>query len=98
MGALGLTTGPVHAELRLGWDDPVLIDLASRSIGGHCSSVLHFRQGQTLEELILLQALGEPLPGPELEAGGAGVMMLPIPRAGRLRAPRACGMPMQAPV
>lgn len=84
VGALGLTTGPVHAELRLGWDDPVLIDLASRSIGGHCSSVLHFRQGQTLEELILLQALGEPLPDPELEAGGAGVMMLPIPRAGRL--------------
>lgn len=84
VGTLSLTTGPVHAELRLGQGRPRVIDLASRSIGGHCSAVLHFRGGQTLEELVLLNALGDPLPELELEPGGAGVMMLPVPRAGRL--------------
>jgi biotin carboxylase len=82
--AIGLATGPVHAELRLGRGLPQVIDLASRSIGGRCSAVLHFQGGSTLEELILLNALGDPLPQPALEPGGAGVMMLPVPKAGRL--------------
>lgn len=82
--ALGLDTGPVHAEFRLGQGGPRLIDLASRSIGGRCSGVLRFRSGATLEELILLNALGDQLPEVELEEGGSGVMMLPIPAAGRL--------------
>ena len=82
--ALGLDSGPVHAEFRLGQGGPRLIDLASRSIGGRCSGVLRFRSGATLEELILLNALGDPLPEVELEEGGSGVMMLPIPAAGRL--------------
>ncbi len=82
--ALGLGTGPVHAEFRLGQGQPRLIDLASRSIGGRCSAVLHFRSGATLEELILLNALGDPPPDHELTAGGSGVMMLPIPASGRL--------------
>lgn len=84
VAAVGLATGPVHAELRLGQGRPRVIDLASRSIGGHCSAVLHFKCGQSLEELVLLNALGDPLPELELEGGGAGVMMLPVPRAGRL--------------
>ncbi|EQD43606.1 phosphoribosylglycinamide synthetase, partial [mine drainage metagenome] len=84
--ALGLGTGPVHAEFRLGQGQPRLIDLASRSIGGRCSTVLHFRSGATLEELILLNALGEQLPDVGLEEGGAGVMMLPVPGPGTLLA------------
>jgi biotin carboxylase len=82
--ALGLDTGPVHAEFRLGDGPPKLIDLASRSIGGRCSRAIHFRSGVTLEELILLNALGDPLPATELADGGSGVMMLPVPATGRL--------------
>jgi biotin carboxylase len=84
--ALGLTTGPIHAEFRLGERTPKLIDLASRSIGGRCSKAIHFSSGVTLEELILLNALGEPLPPTELAEGGSGVMMLPVPVSGRLLA------------
>lgn len=82
--ALGLGTGALHAELRLGQGPPRLIDLASRPIGGRCSSVLQFKSGATLEELILQNALGDPLPDLEVQDHGSGVMMLPVPRAGRL--------------
>ena len=84
IGTLGLTQGPVHAELRLGRTQPWLIDLASRSIGGRCSSVLHFRSGRSLEEILLSAALGEDLGDLGLEAGTRGVMMMPIPKAGTL--------------
>ncbi len=84
--AVGLGTGTVHAELRLGQGLPRVIDMASRSIGGRCSAVLRFESGHTLEELILANALGDPLPNLDLEEGGFGVMMLPVPRAGRLLA------------
>jgi biotin carboxylase len=82
--ALGLTDGPVHAELRLGGGRPVVIDLASRSIGGRCSAVLHFRSGRSLEEILLLSALGEAHGDLRLEGETRGVMMMPIPRAGTL--------------
>ena len=65
---------------------PVVVELAPRSIGGHCSRSLVFGAGMSLEELILRQALGLA-PGPtEREGRASGVMMLPIPRAGILRA------------
>jgi len=83
--ALGLTEGAVHVELRLGRERPCVIDLASRSIGGRCSAVLHFRSKRSLEEIVLLAALGEPLGDLELERGTHGVMMMPIPQAGTLR-------------
>ena len=82
--AINLREGPVHAEFRLGSGTPTLIDLASRSIGGRCSEVLRFRSGASLEELILRQALGMPLPDLQLEADPAGVLMLSPERAGRL--------------
>lgn len=87
--ALGLRTGPVHAELRLspgvGGIMPVLVELATRSIGGHCSRSLVFGSGMSLEELILRQALGLAPEPAEREAAASGVIMLPIPRAGILR-------------
>ncbi|MHB8394898.1 MAG: ATP-grasp domain-containing protein [Candidatus Dormibacteria bacterium] len=83
--AIGLRRGPVHAELRLGARTPRLIDLASRAIGGHCSAVLHFASGASLEELILRNALGDSLPNTTLMKGGYGVMMMPVPGAGWLR-------------
>jgi len=84
--ALGLWEGPIHAELR--WNDrgPWLIELAARSIGGRCSAVLRFGDGTvSLEELVLRQAARWPLPSLERQAGAAGVMMIPVPRAGPLR-------------
>jgi biotin carboxylase len=83
--ALGLTTGPVHAELRLSPRGPVVIELAARAIGGLCGRVLRFGTGHALEDLIVRQALGDPAPGMR-ESAAAGVMMLPIPAPGVLRA------------
>ena len=82
--ALGLTEGPIHAELRLNERGPFVLEVAARSIGGLCSRTLTFGTGLTLEELILSHALGRPLESLERERRAAGVMMIPIPRAGRL--------------
>jgi biotin carboxylase len=87
-GALGLTEGPVHAELRLNDDGPWVLEVAARSIGGLCSRTLRFGTGMTLEEIILRHALGWPIASLERERRAAGVMMIPIPRAGRLDAVR----------
>jgi biotin carboxylase len=83
--ALGLRDGPIHAELRLNADGVWMLELAARSIGGLCSRTLRFGSGISLEELILRHAAGLPLPPHEREGRAAGVMMLPIPAAGRLR-------------
>ena len=87
--AIGLREGPVHAELRLGPGGPSVIEVAARSIGGLCSRTLTFGTGRSLEELILSHALGRPLQSLERERRAAGVMMIPIPRAGRLAPPRS---------
>ena len=86
--ALGLTEGPVHAELRVNDAGPWVIEVAARSIGGLCSRTLRFGTGMTLEEIILRHALGWPLPVAGPRAAAAGVMMIPIPRAGRLHGVR----------
>ena len=84
--ALGLREGPVHAELRVNDSGAFIIEVAARSIGGLCSRTLRFGTGMTLEEVILRHALGLPIASLERERQAAGVMMLPIPRAGTLRA------------
>jgi biotin carboxylase len=79
--ALGLETGSVHAELRLGdaaGGDPVVIELAARSIGGLCSRTLRFEGGLTLEDVVVRHALGG-WPPPARERRPSGVMMIPIP-------------------
>ena len=83
--ALGLREGPVHAELRINDEGVWLIEMAGRSIGGLCSTVLEFGTGVSLEELILRHAVGLPLPSTERAGGAAGVMMIPIPKGGMLR-------------
>lgn len=82
--ALGLVDGPVHAELRHNDLGPWLIELAARSIGGLCSRTLRFGAGMSLEELILRHALGMELGGSQRDPRAAGVMMIPIPAAGKL--------------
>lgn len=84
--ALGLRTGPVHAELRFNERGVWLIEMAGRSIGGLCGSILEFGTSVCLEELIVRQAVGLPLPDIQRATDAAGVMMIPIPRAGILRA------------
>jgi len=78
----------VHAELRIDGARTWVIEVAARSIGGLCARTLRFGAGIALEELILRQALGMPVAPAdrEREHAASGVMMLPIPRAGTLRA------------
>jgi len=83
--ALGLTHGPVHAELRLARAGPVVLEIAARPIGGLCARALRFVHGErliSLEELILRHALGEDISQIVREPQAAGVMMMPIPAAG----------------
>lgn len=84
--ALGLSEGPIHAELRTSGGQAWLLEIAARSIGGLCARALRFGLGVSLEQLILRHALGLPIRDLALTDAAAGVMMVPIPRAGRLRA------------
>jgi biotin carboxylase len=82
--AIGLRQGPVHAELRVDPDgQPWVLEVAARTIGGLCARTLRFAAGVTLEELVLRHALDLPVDA-RRERPAAGVMMLPIPAAGRL--------------
>jgi biotin carboxylase len=82
--ALGLTEGPVHAELRIDGTRLWVIEVAARSIGGLCARALRFGAGISLEEVILRHALGMSLGGLAREQAASGVLMIPIPRAGTL--------------
>ena len=82
--AMGLREGPLHAELRLGPDGPVVLEVAARTIGGLCARTLRFGAGLSLEEIVVAHALGLPLAPHERERRASGVMMLPIPRRGVL--------------
>jgi biotin carboxylase len=82
--ALGLVEGPIHAELRLSPEGPVVLEVAARSIGGLCSRTLRFGAGVSLEEVLVAHAMGLPLASLRREQQAAGVMMLPIPRGGIL--------------
>lgn len=96
---LGLTEGPVHAEVRVNDEGAWLIELAARPIGGKCSRVLRFGPAGdvTLEDLVVSHALGKLTRVPSLEPTAAGVMMIPVLRPGRLRevrgVARARGVP-----
>ena len=87
--ALGLRYGPIHAELRLDTRHrgqlPTMLELAARSIGGLCSRALCFLDGASLEQLVLANALGRRVTTQRL-ARPAGVLMLPVERAGVLQA------------
>ncbi len=83
-GALGLSEGPVHAEVRVHNSEVWVIDMAARSIGGLCSRSLRFGAGVSLEELLVRHALGLPIEDLERSLEASGVMMLPIPGSGIL--------------
>jgi formate-dependent phosphoribosylglycinamide formyltransferase (GAR transformylase) len=75
--ALGLTHGPVHAEMRVNPRGVWMLEVAARPIGGLCARVL-----PGLEELILRHAAGQDVSNIAMPGDAAGVMMIPIPREG----------------
>lgn len=79
---LGLVSGPVHAEFRIVSGSVVVLEVAARSIGGQCGQALSF-SGLSLEELLIMNSLGRPLPL-VLPNAASGILMLPIPTSGRL--------------
>jgi biotin carboxylase len=87
--ALGLWHGPVHAECRVNAEGVYVLEVAARPIGGLCSRVLRFERGAarplSLEHVLLRHALGWDVSEVQREAGGAAVMMIPIPRRGVFR-------------
>ena len=85
LGAIGITHGPVHVELKVEGRIVRVIEVAARSIGGLCSRSLNFGLlGTTLEALILRNAIGMEKPGLRREPNASGVLMIPTLRAGRL--------------
>jgi len=95
--ALGLTEGPVHAEVRRNEAGTFMLEVAARSIGGLCARTLRFGMGVSLEELILRHAVGLPIQSLRREDRAAGVLMLPIPRPGVLRQVRGQEEARQVP-
>jgi biotin carboxylase len=85
--ALGLTDGPVHAECRVGPGGVFVLEVAARPIGGLCSKVLRFGVDSPvpLEEVLLRHATGRDIRSYVRETQAAGVMMIPIPKAGILK-------------
>ncbi|HEX6791258.1 MAG TPA: ATP-grasp domain-containing protein [Candidatus Krumholzibacteria bacterium] len=81
--AMALSDGPVHVELRVDGSRVVPLEAHARSIGGMCSRVLRFDGDRSLEEMIILHALGLLGAIPPREARAAGVWMMQAPRAGR---------------
>ena len=103
VAALGLREGPIHAELRWNTGGAWLIELAARPIGGRCSEVLRFTTGEgmgqaSLEEVIVRHAVGLPIPSLEREQCAAGVMMIPVTKAGVLREVRGVAQARAVPL
>jgi biotin carboxylase len=82
--AYELTEGPVHAELRLHAGEAWILEVASRTIGGQCARLLSYGTGSTLEEMVIAQAMGNPLK-PRQSDHARGVLMIPTLKAGILR-------------
>jgi biotin carboxylase len=80
--ALGLSHGPIHAEMRVNESGVFMLEVAARPIGGLCAKALRFAGGIGLEELLLRHAVGEDVAELVREESASGVMMIPIPRAG----------------
>ena len=83
--AIGLTQGPIHAELRIEGAVPIVLEVAGRTIGGLCGRSLTFGlMGDSLESLVMRQALGRRKLGSTRLPGASGVLMIPVPAAGTL--------------
>jgi hypothetical protein len=59
-----------------------MLEVAARPIGGLCARALRFKNDLTLEEVVILHAVGNMPAGLNLFPPALGVMMIPVPRAG----------------
>jgi biotin carboxylase len=82
--AYGLEEGPIHAECRINEKGVWILEVAARTIGGMCGRLLSLGTGHSLEELVLLHAMGKRVEVKTVELA-AGVLMIPIPGAGILK-------------
>ncbi len=82
---VGLCHGPVHAECRVSPAGVFVLEAAARPIGGLCARAVRVAGGLPLEQVLLAHAVGAEVPAMG-GVGASGVMMVPIPRAGVLRA------------
>ena len=82
--AYGLSEGPIHAECRINDKGVWVLEVAARTIGGMCGRLLSIGTGHSLEELVLLHAMGKHIEIKKVESA-AGVLMIPIPSAGILK-------------
>jgi len=80
--ALGLTHGPVHAELRYNEEGAWILEAHARPIGGLCSRSLRMADAVPLEEMILVHAFGGDVSMAQLDSPASGVMMIPTPMNG----------------
>lgn len=88
--AVGLVEGPVHVECMVDGDRVWFLELAARTIGGFCGRALE-QGGVSLEELVIRHAIGMDLPE-RTAVHATGVLMLPVPDAGRVTAVRGVEM------
>jgi len=86
--ALGLRDGAAHCEIRGDGEEMYILEIGGRLIGGACSRVFRHVLGEDIHPHVLRLALGEAEELPKQQPGAAGAMMLPIPKAGKLRAIR----------
>jgi len=82
--AYGLSTGPIHAELRVNEHDAWILEVASRTIGGDCARSLDSSGDFNLEELVIALAIGKTITT-QPPQNARGVMMIPISQGGILR-------------
>lgn len=82
--AYALHEGPVHAECRVNDNGVWILEVAARTIGGLCSRLFQFGTGYSLEQVVLAHAMGQRTEA-KSGLGGAGVLMIPTPKAGILR-------------
>ena len=82
--AVGLTEGPVHAELRVHHGEARIIEIAGRSIGGSARASWSTDWGCPWRNSSCATPWGKTwtVSGAGRAGGAAGVMMLPVPEGG----------------
>jgi hypothetical protein len=80
----GLTTGPIHAELRIDHSKAWILEVAARTIGGDCARSLDNGDAFNLEELVISLAIDRKY-DVTIPVEARGVMMIPIRKRGILR-------------